>query len=167
MTIRSIKHSIYWLLILLLLPHTGFAASAVATVSVTVARFLSITNTSSLEFGVVSVSAMAGSVTIDTNGMRFTTGGVTINPTGLFTPAKFIIEGRPDSNFSLKLPDRVELRDANGNTIQVEKFQTSHATGNLDSNGTLEITVGGKINLDANQQTGDYNGVMVVELNYS
>jgi len=110
---------------------------------------------------------MAGSVTIDTSGTRFTTGGVTINPAGLFTPAMFIIEGKPDSSFSLKLPDTVELRDANGNTIQVEKFEASNTTGNLDSNGTLEIKVGGKINLDANQQSGDYNGVMIVELNYS
>lgn len=154
-------------LAILLVPGPSFAVSAVATVNVTVARFLSITNTSALEFGVVSASATAGSVVIDANGLRFTTGGVQINPSGLFTPAKFIIEGRPDASFSINLPEKVELRDGNGNTIEVNKFETNNQTGNLDSNGALEVKVGGKINLDANQKSGDYSGVMIVELNYS
>jgi hypothetical protein len=154
-------------LVILLIPANSFAASAVATVNVTVARFLSITNTSALEFGTVSASATAGSVVVDANGMRFTSGGIRINPSGLFTPAKFIIEGKPDASFSISLPSTVELRDGSGNTIHVDKFEASNQTGNLDSNGALEVKVGGKINLDANQKSGDYSGVMIVELNYS
>jgi len=151
----------------LLVPLSALAASATATINVTVVRFLSITNISSLEFGEVSVSASAGSVVVDPGGMRFASGGVTVNPSGLFMPAKFIIEGRPDSSFSVNLPAKVQLRDGNGNIIEVENFEASNQSGHLDSNGALEITVGGKINLDANQKMGDYSGVMIVELNYS
>lgn len=154
-------------LVIFLLPAPAFAVSAMATINVTVARFLSITNTSSLEFGTVSVSSTAGSVSVDTEGMRFTTGGVTVNPSGVFNPAKFIIEGKPDASFSITLPDSVELRDGKGNILQVDEFKASNQTGNLDSNGALEVKIGGKINFDANQKSGDYSGVMIVELNYS
>ncbi|MCI0507137.1 MAG: DUF4402 domain-containing protein [Gammaproteobacteria bacterium] len=140
--------------------------SAVTTVNVTVARYLSITNTSSLEFGNISVSATAGAVVIDDTGMRFATGGVTINPAGSFNPAKFIIEGKPNANFAIKLPYKIELRDSNGNIIDVTDFKSSDKSGTLDINGIREISVGGQINLDPNQATGDYTGTMIVELNY-
>ena len=153
--------------VVMAMPVQAFAVSAIATINVTVARFLSITNISSLEFGTISVSSTAGSVVVDVNGMRFTTGGVSINPSGSFTPASFVIEGKPDSSFSISLPQKVELRDGNGNTIEVDNFEANNKTGNLDSNGALEVKVGGKINLDANQKSGDYSGIMIVELNYS
>ena len=145
----------------------GVAASAVTTIKVSVARFISITNTSLLEFGTVPASTTAGTVFINTDGNRFATGGVTIDPAGLFTPAKFYIEGKPDSEFSVKLPSKVVLRDGNGNTINVDNFKADTKFGQLNSNGTLEISVGGQINLDPNQSAGDYTGTMVVELNYS
>jgi len=167
MIFKTRLRACFTVLVILLLPAPAFAVTAIATINVTVARFLSITNTSSLEFGTVSASATAGSVVVDINGMRFTTGGVSINPAGVFTPAKFIIEGKPDANFSISLPDTVELRDGKGNSIEVNKFESSAKSGSLDGNGALEIKVGGKINLDANQKSGDYSGVMVVELNYS
>ena len=145
----------------------AFSVSAIATINVTVARFLSIKNINSLEFGSVSVSSSAGSVLIDANGMRFASGGVTINPAGSFAPAKFIVEGKPDADFAIILPNTVELRDGNGNTIKVDNFKANAETSKLDSNGLLEITVGGQINLDANQTSGDYSGIMILELGYS
>ena len=69
------------------------AVTAVSTVNVKVARFLTITNTQSLEFGSVSVSATAGTVSVTHDNTRFATGGVTINPADSYSPAKFIIEG--------------------------------------------------------------------------
>lgn len=152
---------------MLLFPLHAFAVTAVSTINVTVARYLAITNTSTLEFGSVSVSATAGSVVINTDGMRFASGGVTVNPAGSFTPAKFIIEGKPNANFAVVLPKTVELRDGNGNTIEVTGFKASTESGRLDANGALEIRVGGQIDLDANQATGDYSGTMILELNYS
>ena len=99
--------------------------------------------------------------------MRYAVGGVTINPAEHFTPAVFLIEGKPYENFAVKLPDKVELRDSHGNTIEVNQFKSTVDSGALDANGLLEIKIGGQIDLDANQSTGDYSGTMVVELNYS
>ncbi|WP_455208049.1 DUF4402 domain-containing protein [Kaarinaea lacus] len=152
---------------LLYMPMQGFAASAVSTINVSVTRSLSITNISSLEFGSISVSSTAGTVVIGTDGMRFSTGGATINPSGTYTPARFYIEGKPNANFSIKLPNIVQLRDGYGNTISVDNFNATVGSGTLDANGILEFKVGGQINLDPNQNTGEYSGTMVVELNYN
>lgn len=167
MIYRKVFTSLAAMMVLLCVSETGMAASAVTTIKVSVVRFLSITNTSLLEFGTVSPSKTAGTVFINTDGNRFTTGGVTIDPGGLFTPAKFYIEGKPDSQFTITLPIKVVLRDGNGNTIDVDNFQTDITAGQLNSSGTLEINVGGQINLDPSQAGGDYSGTMVVELNYS
>jgi hypothetical protein len=145
----------------------SLAASAVTTIKVSVVRFLAITNISVLEFGTVSPSTTAGTVFINHDGNRFATGGVTLSPGALFSPARFYIEGKPDAQFTVQLPAKVVLRDGNGNTIDVNNFQTDVKTGQLNSNGTLEINVGGQINLDPNQAGGDYTGTMTVELNYS
>jgi hypothetical protein len=145
----------------------SIAVSAVTTINVTVTRYLSITNTSTLEFGSVAASATAGTVIVAIDGTRFATGGVTINDAGSYTPAKFIIEGKPNANFYIQLPDRVELRDGYGNIISVTGFRTNIQSGALSADGVLEIKIGGQINLDPNQSTGDYSGSMVVELNYS
>ena len=143
------------------------AGSAAGTTIATITRFLSITNVSELEFGAVSVSSAPGSVVIDTQGQRFSTGGVVINPNGAFTPAKFVIQGKPNASFSVSLPKIVELKDTAGNAIAVDNIQSSLESGRLGDEGALEITVGGQINLKANQSIGDYSGVLVVELNYS
>ena len=154
------------LAVLLCVSSSTMAATAVSTINVTVARYLSITNTSSMEFGSVMASTTAGTVVLETNGMRSVTGGVDINPADSYTPAKFIIEGKPNASFTLKLPDNIELRDSNGNRIEINNFKSSHKDGLLDANGALEITVGGQINLDPNQTSGDYSGTIVVELIY-
>ncbi|KPJ91130.1 MAG: hypothetical protein AMJ55_12380, partial [Gammaproteobacteria bacterium SG8_15] len=86
---------------------------------------------------------------------------------GSYTPAKFVIEGKPKANFYIKMPDRVELRDGYGNIISVTDFRANMQSGALNDEGVLEIKIGGQINLDPNQSTGDYSGSMVVELNYS
>lgn len=162
---RFLKSSL--LVMTLLMPVSGFTASAVSTINVSVTRSLSIANMSSLDFGSISVSSTAGTVVISADGMRFSTGGVTISPSGVYTPASFYIEGKPNTNFSINLPNFVQLRDEYGNTITVNNFKSSVESGILNSSGILEFKVGGQINLDPNQNTGEYSGTMIVELNYS
>ena len=158
----------YFCILLVMITATPVhAGSAAGTAIATITRFLSITHISELEFGTVSASSAAGSVVIDIQGNRFSTGGVVINPSGAFTPAKFVIQGKPNASFTVSLPNIVELRDTAGNSIAVDNIKSSLESGRLGDEGALEITVGGQINLKANQSTGDYSGILVVELNYS
>lgn len=167
MKIFKYRKNCLLLMTLLCVPVSGFTASAVSTITVSVTRSLSISNISSLEFGSITASSTAGTVVIGTDGSRFSTGGVTISPTGVYTPASFYIEGTPNANFSIKLPNIVQLRDGYGNTITVDNFNSSVESGILDSNGIFEFKVGGQINLDPNQKSGDYSGTLIVELNHS
>ena len=167
MKIRNALFQYFAGTVLLSVSLTALAVSAVTTINVTVTRYLSITNTSTLEFGSVASSSTAGTVVVDVDGMRFATGGVSINSTGSYTPAKFVIEGKPNANFYIQLPDSVELRDGYGNIINVTDFRANVKSGSLNMEGAMEIKVGGQINLDPNQSTGDYSGSMLIELNYS
>jgi hypothetical protein len=155
------------LLVILTVAAPAHADSATGTTIATITRFLSITNISNLEFGTVSAGSAAGSVIVDSRGKRSSTGGVVINPNETFTPARFVIQGKPNGSFTVSLPTQVELTDTTGNTIAVNNIRSNMQNGRLDNAGELELTVGGQINLDANQSSGDYSGILVVELNYS
>lgn len=145
----------------------AYADSATGTAITTITRFLSITNVSNLEFGTVSAGSTAGSVMVNSQGQRSSTGGVVIDPNGGFTPARFVIQGKPNGAFTVSVPTRVQLTNTTGNTIAVDNIRSNMPNGRLDNNGSLELSVGGQINLEANQSTGDYTGILVVELNYS
>ena len=143
------------------------ALTVSAPVTVEIVRFLTLVNTSGMEFGKVSASGAAGTVVITHDGNRYTTGGAAVDPADQFTPATFLIQGRPNEAFTVQLPDRIELFDQNGNKIIVENFQSNAENANLSSGGDMEITVGGKLSLDPNQPSGSYNGTLVIDVHYS
>lgn len=144
-----------------------YAATATAPVNVEIVRFLTLVNTSGLEFGKISASGAAGTVVISHDGNRYATGGAAVDPSDHFTPATFLVQGRPNETFSVQLPDRIELFDKNGNKIVIENFKTNAEQGNLSPSGDSEISVGGKLNLDPNQPSGSYNGTLVIDVHYS
>lgn len=143
------------------------AVTVTAPVNVEIVRFLTLVNTNGLEFGKVSASGAAGTVTITHDGNRYASGGAAVDPADRFTPASFIIQGRPNESFTVQLPDNLELFDQNGNKIIVEKFKTSAEQASLGPAGDMEFTVGGKLNVDPNQPSGSYTGTLVINVHYS
>lgn len=167
MTFISRRHVCVCLSLAMTMATPLYAGSTAGTTQATVTRFLAISRLSDLAFGTVSVSASAGSVRIDPLGNRYTSGGVAIDPADPFKPARFFIQGKPNAAFTVALPPSVQLKDPAGNAIVVDNIKSSLASGRLGEAGSAEIFVGGQINLKANQATGDYSGVLVVELHYS
>lgn len=143
------------------------AVTAVGTVNVEVVRFLTLVNTNGLEFGKVSVSGAAGTVVITPDGNRYATGGAAVDPADHFSPASFVIQGRPNESFVVQLPDSIDIFDQNGNKIIIEDFSSNSEQGNLGGSGDAEIMIGGKLNLDPNQPSGSYNGTLVIDVHYS
>jgi len=143
------------------------AETVTAPVNVEIVRFLTLVNTSGLEFGKVAASGAPGTVVITHDGNRYATGGAAVDPADQFTPATFVIQGRPNESFTVQLPNRVELFDQNGNKITVENFQSNAENANLSPSGDMEINIGGKLNLDPNQPSGSYNGTLVIDVYYS
>ncbi len=149
------------------LPTPLFAVSAVATVNVRVTHFLSMTNTGAMNFGEVSINSVAGEVTLNSDGTRESVGGVVINGGGSFSPAKFVIEGAQNADYSISYPEEVVMTDGYGNTLIVSQINSElFDAGESNSNGLKELVVGAKLNLEAYQAKGDYAGSLVVEVEY-
>lgn len=153
--------------IFLSLPTPLFAVSSVATVSVKVTHFLSMANTGAMSFGEVSINSVAGTVTLNSDGTRESGGGVRLNGSDSYSPARFVIEGAQNSNYSISFPEEVVMTDGYGNTLIVDQINTEiFDAGSSNSNGLKELVVGAKLNLDAYQANGVYSGSLVVEVEY-
>lgn len=143
------------------------AVNSVATVNVKVNRFLSMTNTSAMNFGEISINSVAGDVTLNSDGTRESAGGVRLNGDGSFSPAKFVIEGAQNADYSVTFPDEVVMSDGYGNTLILSQINSElFDAGKSNSNGLRELVVGAKLNLEAYQATGTYSGSLVVEVEY-
>jgi len=145
----------------------AYAVSSVATVNAKVTRFLSLANTGAMNFGEVSINSVPGAVTLNADGTREALGGVKLNSSSSYSPAKFIIEGAQNADYSVSFPDEVVMTDGFGNTLIVNKINSElFDAGESNSNGLKELVVGAKLNLDAYQATGAYSGSLVVEIEY-
>jgi len=143
------------------------AVNSVATVAVKVNRFLAMANVSEMNFGAVSINSVAGAVTLKPDGTRESTGGVMFDQDGSFSLARFMIEGAQDADYSVSYPEQVLLSDGNGNSLVVDQFNGElFDAGETNSNGLRELVVGGRLNLEAYQAVGKYNGSLVVEVEY-
>lgn len=143
------------------------AASSVATVNVKISHFLAVTNTSAMNFGEVSVNSVAGAVTLNSDGSRDYVGGVLLNSSDSFSPAKFVIEGAQYADYSVSFPDEIQMTDGHGNTLIVDQISSEmFDAGESGSGGLKELVVGARLNLQAYQTTGDYSGSLVVEVEY-
>ena len=144
-----------------------FAANSSATVNVKVHRFLAMSNVDGMNFGGVSINSVAGSVTIKSDGSRESAGGARINNRDSYSPAKFVIEGAPNADYSIKFPDEVVMTDGYGNTLIVDQIKSElFDAGSSGSNGLKELVVGAKLNLEAFQAAGSYNGSLAVVVEY-
>lgn len=144
-----------------------YAVSSVATVNVKVDHFLSMINTGAMNFGQVSINSVAGAVTLNTDGTRQSTGGVKVAGSSSYSPAKFVIEGAQNANYSVSFPEEVVMTDGYGNRLIVDHINSELLeVGSSGSNGLRELVVGAQLNLDAYQATGAYSGSLVVEVEY-
>ena len=144
-----------------------FAVNSVATVNVKVSRFLSMTNTGPMNFGEVSINSVAGTVVLNSDGSRDTTGGVKVSGSSSYSLAKFVIEGAQNADYSVSFPDEVVMTDGYGNTLIVDHISSElFDAGRSGSNGLKELVLGAQLNLESYQATGSYKGTLVVEVEY-
>jgi len=144
------------------------AATAVATVSVTVVRTISLSNQSELSFGNISTSSAAGAVQLDQHGIRKASGGVILETGGNQSPAHFIATGEPNKSFYISLPTSSVMTDDRGNEMSVDNFSaTSGQVATFNATGNQELSVGATLHVNPNQALGDYTGSMTVSIHYN
>ncbi|MEP2103318.1 MAG: DUF4402 domain-containing protein [Parasphingorhabdus sp.] len=136
---------------------------------------LSVVNIADLEFGSIIPSATAGTVFIDTrNGNRSTTGGVT-TAAGANNRANFIIYGGPNQIVEISIPGSTTITHTNGSdNMLIDQMAIGNGNRNfstfvrglLGTLGIYQLTVGGRLNVNANQLDGDYTGSFIMTVDY-
>jgi hypothetical protein len=156
-------------LVLFALP--GLAAaqsqdSESATASATIMRSISLTKQADLSFGTIIASAVAGSVTVDAeSGTQSDTGGASTFQAG--NRAQFAVNGEPSFAFSVTYPNNVTLTNPTSDTMSASLVSDlTDDQGNLDSAGAANFSIGGTLNVAANQPSGAYLGTFEVTVAY-
>ncbi|MEM1132235.1 MAG: DUF4402 domain-containing protein [Pseudomonadota bacterium] len=129
---------------------------------------LSIVNLSDLEFGTLISGDSAGTVVINPNNdNRTVSGGVTGGANG-GAAARFLTYGGPlQFIFVTRGPFPVLTREGGSETMNVDLLTLNGSTFRfLDEAGLLDLRVGGRLNVGANQAPGRYSGTFEITVTY-
>jgi hypothetical protein len=138
------------------------------TVNVTVTWPLAGSATRSLAFGRIGRSAAAGTVTVTADGVRSSTGAVQLISSTVTSGQITITQGVPGRTLNVSYPASVTL-SSGGATMTVDNFVAAGSPTSIVTdynNGTGTFTVGGRLNVNANQASGTYTGVVPVTISY-
>jgi len=135
----------------------GQGVTATANASATIITPITIAKTVDMNFGNISVNAIAGTVIMDPAGVRSVTGGCTLpTPVGTVTAASFTVTGVPGLTFGITLPSGATTITAVTNMTVDTWTSTPTPTGTLPG-GTQTLTVGATLHVGASQAAGVYN----------
>lgn len=143
------------------------AALAIATVTADVTNTVIVNTINGMAFGDLSSSAQAGTLTISPNGVRSTTGGVTVNTAVAGSSAAFDVQGTPNASYSVSFPASLNMTNGT-NSIVVDNFSYSpNATNVIGAGGQVTLFVGATLNVKSNQAFGSYTGQLSVTIDYN
>jgi hypothetical protein len=130
-------------------------------------RPLHIEITTNLDFSRLAlVNRSGGEVSIDpVSGNRQINGALT-SLGGLSLTGEGRLQGEPGRYVRVYLPDRIQLSAANGSTAELVKLDTDlPAQAQLDPNGRLTFSFGGKLRVTGNAG-GQYRGRIAITAEY-
>lgn len=145
------------------------AATRAAVTRVRTVRPIVITVTRNLDFGTMVNAATAGTVTIaPATDARTRTGGVTLLGGGAPGAARFAVNGTPSRPVQVTLGPRPTLTRVSGTETMTMATLTMNGGINrtLTAAGALDLRVGGRLNVAANQVPGNYVGTFTVTVDY-
>ncbi|MDH5545293.1 MAG: DUF4402 domain-containing protein [Gammaproteobacteria bacterium] len=143
------------------------AATATSNATANIVTPIAITNTAALDFGSFSHGGAAGTVVVDTAGVRTFTGAITLMGV-TSAAAAFDVAGTPSSLFSITLPASTILSNGVDN-ITIDTFLSNPAVavgGALDATGAAVVNVGATLNIVGTESTGAYTGSFDVTVDY-
>jgi spore coat protein U-like protein len=154
----------------------ALAAPATGDAQIAIVTPLSFINYRDLDFGRVIPSATAGTVTISETNIRSTTGGLIVLGND-FQAARFAGMGTQNQRVRIRITPTTLTLTGPGPSMTVTNFTIGPAPslqqiGNspnyriLPANGVFWFTVGGQLNVGANQAPGAYSGTFTATLDY-
>jgi len=154
--------------LLLLSGMAAYAASASSNIDADIVPAIAISNTVSLQFGMIASSALAGSVTVTTAGVRSASGGVTLANGTTATAASFAVTGADSNTYAITLPaDGTTTITGAGDPMGVNFVSNPLTTGTLSGAGAQTLLVGGTLSVGASQAAGAYSGTFDATVAYN
>lgn len=145
----------------------GSVSTMVFTVQAQVAPVISIAELTGLQFGAVFTGPAPGTVVLAPSGARQATGGAGLGSQLPVGAATFTVTGSANATYAITLPASVQLSSSAG-SLTVTSFTSSPSlTGLLSPTGQQTLSVGGTLNVQANQPDGDYAGTFSVMVAYN
>ena len=144
------------------------AATETATVDANIVSTINIVTQNGIVFGDIGASSIPGTVTIDIDGSRTSTGGATVNSNTPGTPAQFEISGEPNALYIITIPSSIVITSPAGDNMTVDNFVSAPSdSGQLDPGGRQILNVGATMNVGSFQPFGAYRGVMTTTVEYN
>ncbi len=151
----------------------GLAAGAKGAATAEVVAPTQIVPLSYLRFGSFARPASAGTETVSVASAVSGTGGMAANlsmpqGTGGRGAASFQLNGQPRRIYIVDLPAQATIASGSA-TMTVSNFTSDTVgigIGQLDASGRDILTVGGTLNVSANQAAGDYSGTFPLTVYY-
>ena len=133
---------------------------------------ISISNSQGLDFGDIVSQTSAFTVTMYASGARIDGSGLSGDQSPLLstnagTPALFTITGEENYKFSVTLPSSIELTATGATPMTVNGFTMNlNAANNILTDGSVDLSVGATLNVNATQAAGVYEGSFTVTVAY-
>ena len=142
------------------------AATASATATANIVQAITITQNAGLNFGTIVPAAAAATVAVDTGGARTCGGSLTCS--GTVAAGAFTATGTGGMTVLISSDASTSIDDGAGGgaPMSVTGLTVSAASAVLSGGGSTTFTVGGTLNVGANQVAGVYNGTYNVNVNY-
>jgi len=147
-------------------PNAAKAASGTASASATIAAAVTISKTSDLQFGLISPTGTAGTVTVSNAGARTGDANVVLQSGATATQASFLVAGAASQAVTITIPSTATLTSG-GDTMTATLDQTTGGSQTLDGSGNYSINVGGVLAVGATQAAGSYSGTFDVTVVYN
>lgn len=144
----------------------GAAHAESGTANASVITPLTLTESSTLEFGQLSSSAASGTVVIDSADGRTVTGGATAEG-GTFRSGAWAVSGEASTAYTITLPSSDVTLTSGGNNMTVNTFTDDKSgSSTTDGAGADTFKVGATLTVGINQASGTYTGTYDVTVAY-
>ncbi len=163
MRVHQVGRALIVLLSSIVFAASSQAASTSGMARATIITPVTIAKTDDLNFGGIAAGNAAASITIGTSGTFNCGSGVTCY--GSHGPAKFKVNGTAGQSVSV-IFDSTMILTASGGRQMSARLTGSADTLNLSPSGDGAISIGGTLQVGANQGDGAYSGTFSISVDY-
>jgi hypothetical protein len=143
----------------------SFTASTTGNATVSILQQLSISETTGINFGSITVTSAAGNVVLSTAGSVTNCASGVYTCSGSPTAGSFNISGTASTAVTVSVDASTSLTGP-GTSMTLTLSGNNTGSQTLNGSGNLTLNVGGTLAVNANQAAGTYSGTYTATVNY-